>query len=103
MTCAGAKDAVAPDALYPAFREELVCSLLQTLIHHPRAEAASRAGAVPDQAQAKSIAEAVQALSLHQTPPATPGEQHSRVACPLRVTLILFQGPACCRAHNMMC
>ena len=81
MTCAGAKDSVAPDALYPAFREELVCSLLQTLIHHPRAEAASRAGAVPDQAQEKSIAEAVQALSLHQTPPATPGEQHSRVPC----------------------
>ena len=74
-TFAGAKDSVAPDALYPAFREEVVCSLLQTLINHPRAEAASRVGAVPEQALEKSISEAVQALSLQQTPPATPGEQ----------------------------
>ena len=73
--CAGAKDSVAPDAHYPAFREELVCTLLQTLINHPRAEAANKIAAVPHQKQESSLADAVQALSLQQTPPATPGER----------------------------
>ena len=65
-----------PDAQYPAFREELVASLLETLITHPRAEAASRATAVPDQLQDSTVVDAMQALSLQQTPPATPGEYH---------------------------
>ena len=72
--CAGAKDTTAPDAQYPAFREELVCALLETLISHPRAEAASRAAAVPDEQHESTIADAMQALSIQQTPPATPGE-----------------------------
>ena len=99
---AGAKDSVAPDALYPAFREELVCTLLQTLINHPRAEAASRAGAVPDQAQEKSIAEAVQALSLQQTPPPTPGERHSIVQCFVVGDMHTPQDPARCRAPKIV-
>lgn len=39
MACceAGGKDAVAPDALYPAFREELICTLLETLLAHTHA------------------------------------------------------------------
>ena len=41
-SCAGAKDSVAPDVQYPSFREEMVCSLLETLISHPRAVAASK-------------------------------------------------------------
>ena len=76
--CAGAKDTIAPDAQYPAFREELVCSLLETLIGHPRAEAASRSTIAPDQQQESTLDDAMQALSLQQTPPATPGKHHSQ-------------------------
>lgn len=69
---------MAPDAQYPAFREELVCALLETLINHPRAKAMSScaakpAGALADGQQEESLADAVQALSIQQTPPRTPG------------------------------
>ena len=78
-SCAGAKDSVALDVQYPAFREEMVCSLLETLISHPRAVAASKLSPAQAEAersgqQAGALADAVQALSLQQAPPATPGE-----------------------------
>ena len=75
---AGAKDSVALDAQYPAFREEMVCSLLETLINHPRAVAASKLSPAHAEAQRSgqqdgALADAVQALSLQQAPPANPG------------------------------
>ena len=83
--CAGAKDSVALDAQYPAFREEMVCSLLETLNSHPRAVAASRLSPAHEEAQRSgqqdgALADAVQALSLQQAPPATPGGAVSSLA-----------------------
>ena len=76
---------MAPDAQYPAFREEMVCSLLETLINHPRAVAASKLSPAPAEAQRSgqqdgALADAVQALSIQQAPPATPGEAVSSFA-----------------------
>ena len=98
-SCAGAKDSVALDAQYPAFREEMVCSLLTTLISHPRAAAASTLG--PAQAEAQrsgqqdgALADAVQALSLQQAPPATPGApvcSSGILNCPVRVLQSLWR------------
>ena len=95
---AGAKDATAPDAHYPAFREELVCALLETLITHPRAEAASQAPAAPEQQQESTVADAMQALSLQQTPPATPGEYHNPARAALEVPYCHFG--ACCHTTS---
>jgi hypothetical protein len=39
----GEKDSIAPDAHYPAFREELVCTLLETLLAYPQAPLAANA------------------------------------------------------------
>ena len=82
---------MALDAQYLAFREEMVCSLLETLISHPRAVAASKLSPAHAEAersgqQDSSLADAVQALSLQQAPPATPGKAMSSFAilpCPL--------------------
>ena len=46
----GEKDSVALDAHYPAFREELVCTLLETLLQHPRAAQLSNPSAAPGRA-----------------------------------------------------
>lgn len=71
-----------------------MCALLETLISHPRAEAASQAAAAPNDQQESTIADAVQALSLQQTPPATPGE------CPFPATTALRAPCAHPHAHQ---
>ncbi|BDA45077.1 Protein TPLATE [Coccomyxa sp. Obi] len=48
----GEKDSVAPEAHYPAFREELVCTLLETLLRHPRAAQLSQSSHALGQATA---------------------------------------------------
>ena len=48
----GEKDSVAPDAHYPAFREELVCTLLEILLRHPCAMRLSQSPLAPGRATA---------------------------------------------------
>lgn len=70
----GDKDSVAADAQYPAYREELVSTLLETLLQHPRLARLSQQAAAADAASTTggSVA-AAGGGSAVETRPGTPG------------------------------
>ncbi len=101
MSCIapGGKDAVAPDAHYPAFREELICALLETLLAHPHGAlipesfAAERAASEADavQQQLEQLALARSGITRQGTPPGAAAGGSSWEELPAAVAAVAAQ------------